>query len=410
MRKVFLWFLISYSFMGLAQAQQLVLNNSPISDLAGWVSDKTGRTITFADSSDVPISINIPDSESVDPWALFESSVTTAGLFINQVDSIYVVTSKNVAAPQELEPFHYPIETYSYPVYPVNLNDIHDALKSLLQVWHSQEVLSTAKAIPSFSVHKSANQSALLLSIPPRFKADVEIFINSLNKPPKQVLIEAIIFETTNLDFEAVGIDFRSINDSGLSFDFGANTGPLSVVTKGFGISYSVDGDVKSVLRALDTNDKTTILSTPELRIMDREFGKVQIGQEVPFITSTNTTDSGQTTNTVVRETVGLNFSVHPVIQSDSSIRIKFYTSVGSLTGDSTAADVITSNRSVETVITAFDGELVYLGGLITEEIKDSIVSVPGLSDLPILGGLFASKEQKENRTKLSVFIKTTII
>lgn len=396
-------------------AQPLIMTNTPISEFSNWVSIETGRSISFADSeaSETQVNINVPDIDKVDPWVVFEATLTGAGLYLTEVEGVYIVSSRpsrKTPDPEEVEPFHYPIETYSFEVYPVNLSDIHQAMSSLLQIWHAEEVTSVGRSLPAFTAHKSDQQSSILVSVPPKLKRDASTFIHTLNKPPRQILVEAIIFETTNLDFQAIGFDVRQINTSGLSFDFGLATGPLAVIGKGGGISYSKDGDIKSVLRALDTSDKTTILSTPELRVMDKASGRVQVGQEIPFITSTNTSENGTITNTVVRQTVGLNFTVQPVIQSDNSIRIKFSTSVGSLTGDSTAADVITTNRSVNTVVTARNGELIYLGGLITDELKNSVVSVPGLSDLPIIGGLFASDEVKQNRTKLSVFLKTTII
>ncbi len=396
-------------------AQPLVMTNAPLRDFAAWVSTKTGKSISFADSADTPINVNVPDISTVDAWSVFESTVNTSGLYLTEVDSLYVVSSRPVKATDDqkpLEPLSYPLKTRSYQVTPANLRDIHQALNALSNTWHKQEKVRLGREdVPPFTVTQSAQQSIILLTTANKFFKDADTVVRMLDKPVQQVLIEAVIFETSNLNFDAIGVDYRNIDlGTGLSIDFGNSKGPLNVVAPGVGIAYSRNGQVNALIKALDTADETKILSTPVVRIVDRQKGLINVGQEVPFITSTQTSETGQITNTIIRKTVGITLDVQPVVQSNGSIQVTLRTTAGSLTGDSTASDVITNNRVVETVINAQSGEVVYLGGLITEELKKSVVGIPGLSQLPVLGGLFAHKENRKSRTKLAIFLKSTVL
>ncbi|MCV6589734.1 MAG: type II and III secretion system protein, partial [Marinobacterium sp.] len=101
--------------------------------------------------------------------------------------------------------------------------------------------------------------------------------------------------------------------------------------------------------------------------------------------------------------------SVRPVIDNDT-VRLEISTTAGSLSGDSTAADVITNNRSITTTVTAKDGELVYLGGLLQEDKKSNTTGVPVLQKVPFFGGLFGRDDDRLSKTKLSVFLKPTIL
>lgn len=392
-------------------AEPLVMTNAPIRQFADWVSQRTGKSISFADSVDTPVNVNIPDVETVNVWSVFESTVKASGLHLSKVDSLYVVSSKPVAE-KKLEPLKYTVKTKAFEVTPDNAADIHRALTSLSATWHQQEQIRLAREdIPRFSVARSVQQSVVLLTASPRFFDDAAMVVQMLDKPVQQVLVEAVIFETTNLNFDAIGVDYRNIDlGTGLSIDLGKATGALNVVGPGIGIAYSRKGQINALVKALDTADETKVLSTPVVRIVDRQKGRIDVGQEVPFITSAQTTENGQTTNTIIRKTVGITLDVEPVIQSNGTIQVKLRTSAGSLTGDSTAADVITNNRVVESVINAADGEIVYLGGLITDELKRSSVAVPGLSDLPLLGGIFTSTENRKVRTKFAIFLKTSVI
>ncbi|WP_064609889.1 hypothetical protein [Photobacterium sp. J15] len=74
------------------------------------------------------------------------------------------------------------------------------------------------------------------------------------------------------------------------------------------------------------------------------------------------------------------------------------------------ASDIITNNREINTVIQVVDGQSIILGGLVSDEIRESESGVPVLKDLPLLGGLFTSSSNSTVKNQMSVLIKVTVI
>jgi general secretion pathway protein D len=175
------------------------------------------------------------------------------------------------------------------------------------------------------------------------------------------------------------------------------------------GISYSAGTSIKALLNVLNSNDQTRVLSTPSLRVLDRQSAKIDVGQEVPFITSQQVNDEGRTINTIQRKNVGLSLDVLPIIDSQS-IQLTVRVTAGSISTDTVASDIVTNNRTMNTTISTKDGDMVYLGGLITDEQTINKMGIPVLQDIPILGHAFKDSKTKNNQRKLSIFIKTTLI
>ncbi|MFP3457705.1 type II secretion system protein GspD, partial [Psychrobacter sp. SIMBA_152] len=82
---------------------------------------------------------------------------------------------------------------------------------------------------------------------------------------------------------------------------------------------------------------------------------------------------------------------------------------VSSLSG-ATAVDVIINKRELKTTVMADDGETIVLGGLIDEDVQESVSKVPILGDIPILGKLFSSTSTSKQKRNLMVFIRPTIV
>lgn len=299
--------------------------------------------------------------------------------------------------------------TRLYGVQAENLLDIQQTLSQVFQQWGANDQLQQQRddlVAPTVSVSVTSN--ALLVTATVEQHRNIKVLVKQLDVTVRQVHVEAVIFETTNLQFQALGFDARFISDNGFSLSYGL-ADALNVVVPGVGIGYSKDGSIKGLLTALETDNDARILSTPTIRVVDRETADIEVGQEIPFIVSKTTNEEGRTINEIIRRTVGLTLSVRPVVSGDN-IRLELKTTAGSLSDDSSAADVITNNRSISTIISAKDGELVYLGGLLQEDTKHNQTGVPGLQHVPLIGGLFGRKDDRTNKTKLSVFIKPRII
>src|SRR5450759_4600454 len=168
-----------------------------------------------------------------------------------------------------------------------------------------------------------------------------------------------------------------------------------------------------ALVHALETDTSANILSMPNLITLDNEEAKIVVGSNVPFITGSYTTVTSAATNpfqTVERQDIGLTLRVRPQISQGGTVRMAIYQETSAVTDSSNPAGLITSKRSLDTNVLVDDGQIIVLGGLIDDNIQDSIEKVPGLGDIPIIGNLFKYKTRSHVKTNLMVFLRPTVI
>ena len=276
--------------------------------------------------------------------------------------------------------------------------------------------------------------NALVITAPPDIFRSLEAVIKQLDVRRAQVLIEAVIAEvSTNLNNE-LGVEW--IVDGTQS----AGTAPVGIVNLGGGLVDIVgsiiagqpppigqgftmgagrfeDGGTRFavLLRALQGDGNTNVLSTPTLVTLDNEEAEIVVGQEVPFITGAFVTVGPASTpnnpfQTIERKNVGLTLKVKPQINEGNAIKLDIEHSVDSLNVSPIAVDLITNTRSIKTSVLVEDGQIIVLGGLISDNLKETVNKTPLLSDIPLLGGLFTRRSTSKEKTNMMVFIHPTII
>jgi general secretion pathway protein D len=168
------------------------------------------------------------------------------------------------------------------------------------------------------------------------------------------------------------------------------------------------------LVRALETDGNANILSTPTLLTLDNEEARIVIGQNVPFITGQYALSGGATTptpfQTVERRDVGLTLRVKPQISEGGTVRLQLYQEVSSVQDTTNPAGVITNKRAVESTVLVDDGQIVVIGGLIQDTVRDGMEKVPLLGDLPLVGSLFTYKTRSRSKTNLMVFLRPTVL
>ena len=273
--------------------------------------------------------------------------------------------------------------------------------------------------------------------------------IDRLDVRRAQVLVEAIIVELSLTNDEALGVEWLFTNANSGVVGGSTSGGPtaerngglatgilgesLSDEARAEGILGSIlgtqgqilgvggtnDGDAfLAVLNALNDSSKANILSTPSIMTMDNNEAKLSIGQNVPFSTgsfsSTGNTGGGISSpfTTIQREDVGISLTVTPQINEGDKIILKIEQEVSSINGNPSvdAQDIITNQRKFETQLIAADGEVVVLGGLIEDNVQDSVRKVPLLGDIPIIGNLFKVQGTNRSRSNLMVFLRAKVI
>ena len=283
--------------------------------------------------------------------------------------------------------------------------------------------------------------NALIVTAEADAMQTIEAVVAKLDIRRAQVLVEAILVEVSNINNNALGVEWLFADSSGVygastgnngdigllgqttaSIIAGSELGGAAALSANPGLALGVgriDADGLSfnvLLKALEEQSDTNILSTPSLLTLDNNEASIVVGQEVPFVTGSFSSvgDGNNNPNnpfqTIERKDVGITLRVTPRINEGDSIVMEIVQEISSLTDILIASDVITKKREITTTVLADDGDTVVLGGLIEDRLSEGERKVPLLGDIPWLGRLFRSSSTKLEKTNLMVFLRSTII
>ncbi len=286
-------------------------------------------------------------------------------------------------------------------------------------------------ALADVTVQSASELNAVVLRGSPTTVQMIQDLIVELDVRRPQVVIEAAIVEITGELGEQLGIQLATggaVPASGVigGTSFTQAGAPLSAILSALGVpgasafsegltlAGGSDGDFGVLLQALSRTSSANLLSTPSVTVLDNEVAEIVVGQNVPFRTGAFST-AGNTVNpftTISREDVGVTLKVIPRVHDGDVVRLEVSQEVSSLvaTNVTGAADLITNRRSVQTTVLADNGEVITLGGLITDDRQAGDSRVPVLGDIPVLGSLFRSRRENQTRRTLFIFLRATIL
>jgi general secretion pathway protein D len=189
-------------------------------------------------------------------------------------------------------------------------------------------------------------------------------------------------------------------------------TALASALSKVNGVAWGiVSGDFGALIQAVASDTNSNVLATPSITTMDNQEASFIVGDEVPVITGSQSSQNGNSNpfTTVERKEVGVKLKVVPQINEGNAVKLTIEQEVSGINGN-TSVDVTFATRRLTTTVMADSGQIVVLGGLINEETQESVQKVPLLGDIPFLGQLFRSSSSKKTKRNLMVFIKPTIV
>jgi pilus assembly protein CpaC len=186
----------------------------------------------------------------------------------------------------------------------------------------------------------------------------------------------------------------------------GLSPNPYQTFLSYFGENLGVD----VLLEALEDEKMATVLAEPNLTALSGETASFLAGGEFPVVTSVN---DGQI-NTEYKE-FGVRLSFTPVVLSENRIRLNVKPEVSNLSDNGAVIiEGITipaiESRKVETTVELGDGQGFLLGGLLQNNLRESLQAVPGLGDLPILGPLFRSENFERKKSELMIIVTPSIV
>lgn len=302
------------------------------------------------------------------------------------------------------------------------------------------DMQSVAFSAGGATVQADPTTNTLIISAPPPLYRSLREVIDLLDQRRAQVLVESLIVEVNAEDAAEFGIQWMvgsdSIASGNRAFIGGANLGGSGVGTNlsrgvtsidalGSGLSLGMVKGTVDILgnqlinlgvlaRAMQKRGGVNILSTPNLMTLDNEVASIIVGRTVPFVTGSYTTTGDGASNpfqTVQREDVGLTLRIRPQISEGGTVKLSLYQEVSSIdTANSSESSIVTRKRALETNVLVDDGQIIVLGGLLEDEVSDSVNSVPLLGDIPVLGNLFRYESRNRTKTNLMVFLRPHIV
>ena len=256
--------------------------------------------------------------------------------------------------------------------------------------------------------------NALLIYATPEEYGLIEAALRKVDVLPLQVLVDATIAEVTLNDALQYGTQWFFKSGKVSATFVPTSSGTVSPIFPGFNFLITAT-DARVVLSALEAVSKVKVISAPELVVLDNEKARLQVGDLVPIVTqqsqSTISANAPIVNSVEYRET-GVILDVAPRVNSGGLVTLDIAQEVSNVvpTTTSTINSPTISQRFFKTRVVVHDGETIGLGGLITDSSTISNSGLPWLTDIPILGALFGTRNNSVTRTELLVLLTPHVI
>ena len=186
----------------------------------------------------------------------------------------------------------------------------------------------------------------------------------------------------------------------------------------GSGLSLTFDsaGQTKALINAFYSDDRAAIRSSPKLLVKSGETASIDVGNEIPIITSNSQsteTPGAPVIQTIQYRSTGVKLEIEPIVQASGMVDLKVKQELseeatGSATSVSGSPTIL--QRTVKTALNLRDGGSVLLGGLISSSKSSGSQGIPGFGKVPVLGRLFRSDIESDKQTELLMLVTVYVI
>ncbi len=256
--------------------------------------------------------------------------------------------------------------------------------------------------------------NSLLVACAAKYQDQVKAVIDELDRPVQQVLIKALIASVTHDNSDDLGLDFSVLNlrPSGNGQSLVSNLGNAAANTANGGLAFSVlEKNLSATFHALATQGKMDVLSRPYILASDNQESIITVGQEVPFITDSRTDSLGNIINTIQYQSVGIILDVTPHINPDGLVIMDVSPQISSQSDQSVVIQAgvnapVFNNTSASSRVGIRDGDTIVIGGLMQDQLTQTITKIPILGDIPYVGSiLFGQNSVSKTKQELLIFL-----
>jgi len=293
-------------------------------------------------------------------------------------------------------------------------------------------------AIGKAVVIPDKDENSLIIETTPSQYSSLVKVIKQLDKKRKQVFVQVIIAEVNLTKSSEIGTQYYGFKgnffgDANYNMSQGISsflsnpftTSGLIVGSAGGSITLPIgpNGTSETVpsfaalFQLIATNSAVNVLSAPDLLTLDNQKASIMVGENVPFITSSATSqfELQNIVTQVERQNVGVKLQITPTINSDNYLSLKIYAKISAIIPNPSGLNAnevgpTTSNRYIKTEIMIKNNQTVIIGGLIQNTVNKSTTGIPLLDDIPLLGYLFKDKNSSVEKDNLVILISPKII
>jgi type II secretory pathway component GspD/PulD (secretin) len=364
----------------------LSLQDIDIREVMKMLSREHRLNIFVAEGVDAHISLNIYDMDSTEAIELIAES---AGFVVENRNGSYFVIEREDAGKFRQSEI---MQVRSFKVQYTSSSDAESILKEYLSSYGS--------------IKSSQETNLLIIEDMPQFLDKIETILFQIDREPKQIMIEAKILEISLTDNQSFGLNWAKLFDSSSATGTLGTQGLASTTSPGLFAQYN-NSNVDLVLSALKERGRLRTISTPKLLAMEGLEAETVVGSNIGF--RVTTTVNQVTTETIEFLETGIILKVTPSVDRSGRILLDIHpeVSAGVVSDDGIPSK---STTQVSTRMLVPNGKTVFLGGLIKHSINNTREGVPGLGDLPIIGGLFSNDSKNISSTEIVVLITPRIV
>lgn len=267
----------------------------------------------------------------------------------------------------------------------------------------------------------------------------LEEVIQKLDIPRRMVYIEALIMEVSVSKSFEIGVQWGGAgtfaDDTGRLFTgfsgsrntpfsqlqgAGSLTGESPTLPAGFTVGVIKQGveignvlfpNLGAVVRAYKDDSDVDIIAAPQILTTDNKEAEIKVGQNVPYITSANTTAAQQDYTNYEYKDVATTLNILPQVNQSDLVRLEIGVEVIKLRDQNdTSGTPITLKRTANTTVVVHNQETIVIGGIIDQSMSSGEFKVPLLGDIPLLGWLFKTHAKNQEKTNLFIFITPHIV
>ncbi len=378
----------------------LKFKKTPVTNVFEVLSKLTGINFIFdKDISETKVTLFMTDV-SLDRF--LDVLLRTNNLAGKLVDArTMIIYPKTPAKTKEYEDLQ--IRTF----YLSNL-DVKKAVGLLAKILNSKDIIANEKL------------NALVIRGPAELIRIASKIIEANDRPTAEVLLNVEILEVTRTKERQLGLD---INPSSITLGVGESS-PIIKKDSSFAPNASLYalGHITNkelllsiptaTLNLLKQDADTRTLASPQVRVKNGEKAAIHVGERVPLRVNRRIDTTGVVTNDYQYQDIGVKVEAEPVLNLNDEISLKLSLEVSSLGANLGTADepqYAIKTRKTNTVLTMRDGEPIIIGGLISDEERQTVRRIPLLGDIPVIGVLFSNLDKSKVETDILMAITPII-